>query len=45
MPEERKPPDTDSEDDGKCLISITSLKLTFDLMNHEKIITCFSFHF
>ena len=28
MPEERKPPDTDPEDNGKCLISITSLKLS-----------------
>ena len=27
MSEERKPPDTDSEEDGKCSISITVLKL------------------
>ena len=33
MPEERKPPDTDSEEDGKCSISINESLKNYYLWN------------
>ena len=43
MPEERKPPDTDSEEDGKCSISITFLKFSDSqspFINMSRLVVC-----
>ena len=43
MSEERKPPDTDSEEDGKCSISITFLKFSDSqspFINMSRLVVC-----